>query len=147
MLKPKSSIAHDAAGRFKARAKSLRRGFWFEATFIFVFGGAIFLISHSFYSESVSARLLHDRSRVQDGSIPRSVMAPDQHRAPVARPIPAPLPMQRRADPIQIDPSQRHEIVQHQANEMKREHCLRKLEARRRALLEKQRAERANPAK
>jgi len=126
-----------SVGHFKTRAKSLRRGFWFEAAFIFVFGGAIFLASHGILSESASARPM------QDHPFPDAVLTPEQHQTPVARPIPA----QPRADPIQIDPSQRHEIVQHQADEMKREHCLRKLEARRKALLEKQRAERANPVK
>ncbi|HET6400137.1 MAG TPA: hypothetical protein VFH95_01950 [Candidatus Kapabacteria bacterium] len=129
-----------SAGHFRARA--------FEAAITFVFGGAIFLASHNITSESASARLLQDRPF--SGA---TMMPPDQHRAPIVRPVPAPrplpmqrLPMQRRADPIQIDPSQRQAIVQRQANEMKREHCLRKLEARRRALKEEQRS-RNNPAK
>ncbi|HZK75951.1 MAG TPA: hypothetical protein VFD13_03500 [Candidatus Kapabacteria bacterium] len=137
MLKPKSSIAHNAAGHFKTRA--------FEAAFIFAFGGVIFLASQSLSIECASARLLHDRSCAQVHPLPGAVVAPDQHRTPAARPVS--VPQQHRADPIKIDPSQRHEIVQHQADEMKREHCVRKLEARRKALLERQRADRTNPAK
>ncbi|MFI5201092.1 MAG: hypothetical protein ACHQNE_01735 [Candidatus Kapaibacterium sp.] len=145
MLNRVSGIVHDAAGHFKARA--------FEAAFTFAFGGAIFLAAHHLTSEPASAQSLPN-SRVASGPVAgpvaAPVTAPDQHRAPyhpMVRPLPAPAPLpapnslQRRADPIQIDPSQRQEIVQRQANEMKREHCLRKLEARRRALLE-ERAER-----
>ncbi len=146
----KTSVLNSvSAGHFKSRA--------FEAAFTFAFGGAIFLATPHLTSDAASAQSL-PHNRVASGPAAGMVtLAPDQHRTPyhpVVRPLPAPAPvpaanslsMQRRADPYHIDPSQRKEIVQRQANEMKREHCLRKLEARRRALLEEH-AERNNRQK
>jgi hypothetical protein len=137
-----------SAGRFKSRA--------FEAAFTFAFGGAIFLASHSVLNEPASAQM---RSRIgSTRAVAPTAVTPDQHRVPTqqmpaqqapmhqVQPMPVPPPTPSGMEPMRIDPSQRQEILQRHTGEMKREHCLRKLEARRRALVE-QRAEQNNRAK
>ena len=119
------------AGSLRSRA--------LEATFTFAISGAIFFAAYSLPSEPATAQY-----RPMITPLVSTAPAPEQHRANpivIRRPsIPAPS-LERRAPvqpgiapPITIDPAMRQEIVARHTDEMKREHCMRKLEARRREL-------------
>lgn len=133
------------AGTFRSRV--------LHTSVAFLVGGAIILASNSFVANSGSARP-HQSSPIPGTAI----VIPEQHRAPAPRIVhPDPQPISpvatapvasapivaspaapvSRMEPLRIDETQRQEIIARRAGDMKREHCLRKLEARQRELRER----------
>ncbi len=139
----------------------------FEAAFTFAMSGALLLASASLMSHSLAARPRQGPPIPGAVVVSGTFVVPDQHRGPAPRivhvdprpftPVSAPavsgpgvarpavsapivsspgVPVERM-EPLRIDPAERQQIVARHADEMKREHCLRKLEARQRALRER----------
>ena len=132
----------------------------FEAASTFAIGGALFLASNSSTSVVAFARPFVTAQQVTP--FPGMSVIPGQHRGPVQQPavhrdppplapisspivsapaVPAPLvpanPPVNRMEPVHINSADREQIIANHADALRREHCLKKLEARQRELRER----------